>query len=145
MAHLQAIEARETAQRFQSQRAWLGSAPSEVQDLAEFKRLRSAINALPPKNSPELVRLVALARGAKRKGDDDAEEEKGEEDKAPAKKAATPPPPKARTPAAKPTLEELEKLYREGKTLPAGRPSDAWTSRRKEIDAEKSLGKMAKQ
>ena len=50
--------------------------------------------------------------------------------------------PPAQAPA-KPTIEELEKLYRARATLPKGRPSQEWQERRKQIDAEllANLGK----
>ena len=39
--------------------------------------------------------------------------------------------------SSKPSLSELEELYRSGGTMPPGRPSVAWLSRRSEIDAER--------
>ena len=116
-----------------------------------------------PKGSTELEQLVALAQGgrplhpgapparapAKRKSAEE-EEEEGEAGASPAPKkktaqAATPPPPPAAgaAPATKPTIEELEKLYRARATLPKGRPSQEWQERRKQIDAEllANLGK----
>ena len=63
VAHLQAIEARETARGRADRIAWLNTAPPEVSELAEFNRLRAAVYSLRPKGSPALEQLVALAQG----------------------------------------------------------------------------------
>jgi hypothetical protein len=121
VAHLQAIEARETARGRADRIAWLNTAPPEVAELAEFNRLRAAVYSLRPKGLPALEQLVALAQGGR---------------------PLHPGAPPAQAPA-KPTIEELEKLYRARATLPKGRPSAEWQERRKQIDAEllANLGK----
>ena len=136
---LGASELQLERRRVENVQRWLDCAPEDVQGSDEFKALRKTFSspaAAQPK--PKLTAAAPKLTSAVLKQTARMTTTPSKRKRAKSPEESNLPPADKTTNTSKPSLSELEELYRAGATMPKGRPSAAWLSRREEIDAEKA-------
>ena len=138
---LGASELQLERRRVENVQRWLDCAPEDVQGSDEFKALRKTFSSpatAQPKPKPKLAAAAPKLTSAVPKQTARMTTTPSKRTRAESPEESNLPPADKTPNTSKPSLSELEELYRAGATMPKGRPSAAWLSRREEIDAEKA-------